>query len=101
VFAFAKGTQKKLTDLHLDLSEPIDGIALGEVSQAPGGIAVSFKTDGAKVKPGQAGNLVLELFNEWTPAPKDGKPQQRKRASAGLLPAIPFKIVEAIAEGAQ
>ena len=62
------------------------------VAPVTGGAAISFKTDGAKVKPGLKGNLIVEEFVERTITPGNGGAPVKKRFSIGYLPAIPFEV---------
>jgi hypothetical protein len=91
-FAFGKAGPKRAADIHLSLSEPSEGITLGKVTDEKGGFSVVLLVDPAKLKPGAAGNVLLEMFNEWTP--KGAKPGEKKRGVVGFLPSIPFKVVE-------
>ena len=83
-----------MPNMRFKLSEPPDGISVGDVSPAEGGSAIAFKADASKVKAGQKGNLIVEAFVEVTPPPVDGKPSEKKLFSIGFLPAIPFEVVE-------
>jgi hypothetical protein len=82
-----------IADARLQLSEPPDGISVGDISPTADGAAISFKADAAKVKPGLKGNLIVEAFIERTPPPIDGKTPAKNRWSIGFLPAIPFEVV--------
>ena len=84
---------KKPEDYRFEISEPIPGITLENIAPGKGEVVLSFRTDPAIVKEGWAGNLILEQFNQWTQAAKDGKPMEKKKVSAGYLPAIPFRVV--------
>jgi hypothetical protein len=81
--------------LHLELNEPPEGIAVQKVSPAPPNVTFQLSADGEKVKPGDKGNLIFEAFMERSPNPASGRPQAAKRrVSLGRLPAVPFEIVE-------
>ena len=71
---------------QLQLSDPPEGISIESFTTS----AIILKAD--KAKPGLKGNLIVETFNEWSTAPKDGKPAEKRRNSTGFLPAIPFEI---------
>jgi len=83
-----------IADTRLQLSDPPDGISIGDISPTADGAAISFKADAAKVKPGLKGNLIVEAFTEKTPPPVDGKTPAKNRWSNGFLPAIPFEVVD-------
>ena len=81
-------------DLRVELSEPPDGITVEKVSPEALGLAVLVATDAEKVKPGQRGNLLFEVFREYTPPPSEAEPKpQPRRTSLGFLPAVPFEVV--------
>lgn len=81
-------------ELRLELSEPTDGITLTGASPCEGGIEIVLQGDSGKVKPGQEGNLVVNVFLERTPPSGSDKAQPGKRRMAlGTLPAVPFQIV--------
>ena len=79
-------------ETQLQLSDAPDGISIGGISPGPGGAAITFKADAAKVKPGLKGNLIVEAFIERTPPAPPGKTPEKKRWSIGFLPAIPFEV---------
>lgn len=78
--------------VRLELDEPPEGIAIKEVADDPAGLAIVLTADAAKVKPGQKGNLIVNIFFEVAPADKDGKPGQKRNFPIGVLPAIPYEI---------
>ena len=79
-------------EYKFQLSEPPDGISIQGSSKTSEGQAISFQIDGAKIKPGARGNLIIEAIGENTSTGKEGKPAQKNRWSAGFLPAIPFEV---------
>ncbi len=80
--------------VQLELSEPPAGIAIQKVSGIRGGMELVLKADAAKVKPGLSGNLIVDVFAKPR-ASGNARPQvNRRRTPLGVLPAIPFKIVE-------
>jgi hypothetical protein len=83
-----------IAETRLQLSDPPDGISIGDISPTADGAAISFKADAIKIKPGLKGNLIVEAFIERTPPSVDGKTPEKKRWSIGFLPAIPFEIAE-------
>jgi hypothetical protein len=84
-----------IAQTKLQLSQPPDGITIGGISPATNGAAISFKADGAKVKPGLKGNLILEAFAERTAPAINGATPGKIRWPLGFLPAIPFEVVGA------
>ncbi len=79
---------------QLELSEPPEGIAIQDVAAIRDGAELVLKADATKVKPGLSGNLIVNVFAR-PPAANDAKAQvNRRRAPLGVLPAIPFKIIE-------
>jgi hypothetical protein len=78
-----------------ELSEPPDGIEMGEVRQVQDGSEIVIRCDGAKAKPGLRGNLIINIFGErQAPAARAGAAANRQRIPLGSLPAIPFEIVK-------
>ena len=73
------------------------GITLKQVTPSGFfGSEIVLETDSAKVKPGLAGNLIVNAYAAPGGGAKNknkGKANQR-RAPLGSLPAIPFEIVE-------
>ena len=88
----------RLGKIELELWEPPEGITLQDVRAVPGGLAFQLKVEGEAVQAGFAGNLIVEVFRE-TEVKKEGedgaKPAtQTRRVSLGVLPAIPFVVVQ-------
>jgi len=88
----------RLGEIKLELWEPPEGITLQDVRVVPGGLAFQLKVEGEAAKSGFAGNLIVEVFRE-TEVKKEGedgaKPAtQTRRVSLGVLPAIPFVVVQ-------
>jgi hypothetical protein len=85
-----------LQQVQLELSEPPKGVTLQEVTMVPEGLAFTLKTDSNAVKTGFADNLIVEAFIEPAGQQQSGKKaaRQRQRVSLGVLPAIPFEIVQ-------
>jgi len=79
---------------QLELSEPPEGITIQNVSAIREGAELVLRADAAQVKPGLSGNLIVNVFAR-PPASGNAKPQvNRRRAPLGVLPAIPFEIIE-------
>jgi hypothetical protein len=84
-----------LQDINLELSDPPKGVTLQDVSVAPGLLTLVLKADPDVVKAGLTDNLIVEAFIEPAGRQQDGKPaKQKQRVSLGVLPAIPFEIVQ-------
>jgi len=84
--------------IDLELSEPPEGVTLQDVRIVSRGLTFQLKVEGEAAKPGFADNLIVEVFRE-TEVTKKGeggaKPTTRKRRySLGVLPAIPFVVVQ-------
>lgn len=79
--------------VQLELSEPPEGITIGKVTSSREGVEAVLRCDGG-VKPGLKGNLILSAFSMRASAPSGKAPQAaNRRASLGVLPAIPFEVV--------
>ena len=79
--------------IQFALSDPPDGVSIADVSQAGGFLMVRFSAD-RKVKPGLAGNLIVEASALRPPSASDPQPKNKRPVSLGILPAIPFEIVQ-------
>jgi hypothetical protein len=78
--------------IQLTLSDPPDGIAIANVSQASGFLTVRFSAD-RKAKPGLAGNLIVEASSIKPSTDASPQSKNKRPAALGLLPAIPFEVV--------
>jgi hypothetical protein len=89
-----QGKNPKADQIRLELSEAPDGVTVDKVEPKGQALAVLVATDAEKVKSGQRGNLIFEVFREYTPAPTERVPEpEPRRTSYGILPPIPFEIV--------
>ena len=79
--------------IQLALSDPPDGIGIADVSQNGGFLMVRFSAD-RKAKPGLAGNLIAEAFAIKPSGASDPQPKNRRPVPLGVLPAIPFELVQ-------
>ena len=88
----------KVQDVQLALSEPPKGVTLQDVTASADEVAFTLKAEGDTIKPGYADNLIVEAFVEPPVQLQSDKPakqkQQKQRNSLGLLPAIPFVVVQ-------
>ena len=83
-------------EVQVELYEPPKGINVVKTTPKEGkepGVTVEISADADLVRPGLTGNLVFEMFRQWTPAPteKNPKPTER-RTSYGYLKAMPFEV---------
>jgi hypothetical protein len=84
------------SDIQMALMEPPEGISIQSVAPARDGVSVLLSVQRDKAKPGLKGNLILEAFREVAPLPGAAN-QARRRQSLGVLPAVPFEVVETAA----
>ena len=85
-------------NIELELSEPPEGVSIQNVRNVPGGLTFELKVEGDAAKAGLADNLIIEAFGEstWQKKGKQGAKATTKprRVSFGVLPAIPFEVVQ-------
>ena len=82
-------------NIELQPDNPPAGVTVQEAGAVPGGMEFVVRADGDGVKAGYADNLIVEAFTERSAGREGTKAaQQRRRTSLGVLPAIPFEIVE-------
>jgi hypothetical protein len=77
---------------EFELSEPPEGVTLGDVVIAEGGAEFLLRADPAKARPGTRGNLIVVVSGERLPQPNQPA-AARRRLSLVTLPAIPFEII--------
>jgi hypothetical protein len=83
----------RIENLRYELNDPPEGVAIEETIPVSGGAEIVLRCDPAKAKPGQRGNLIIEISGERTPPAANGKPAgARQRIALGTLPAVPFVI---------
>jgi hypothetical protein len=84
--------------LQIVLNDPPPGVSVGAVTGGPAGLAVQLQADAATAKAGTADNLILEAFIQVAPPARPNAPATvapvKRRVSLGLLPAVPFEIVQ-------
>jgi hypothetical protein len=87
---------KALGRIHLELSDPPEGITIKKVSPSREGVEIVFASDARKTKPGSKGNLIVTLSPD-KPLPTKGKGKgpapSSRRAVLATLPAIAFEVV--------
>ena len=87
---------RALNRARLELNEAPAGISLRTVASAAGGLAILLSADASQVQPGLKGNLIVEAFAQGPAAQSNRRPASNARnRSLGILPAIPFEIVDA------
>ena len=72
------------------LNEAPEGLAIESIAQARDGFHILVTADKDKIKPGLAGNLIVEAYLERAGSPGT---LNKRRLPLGMLPAIPFEIV--------
>ncbi len=82
-------------EIELELSDPPEGVVLGEVLAAQGGGTIMvLEADPEKATPGLRGNLIVTAYTMRRPPSKpDAPPRPARRVLLGSLPAIPFEVV--------
>ena len=80
-------------DLRLELDDPPDGISIQSQVRDGANTEVVLQSDANKAKPGLKGNLILKAFKETETQTRTSK-TARQRTPLGLLPAVPFEVVE-------
>jgi hypothetical protein len=80
--------------IQLELSEAPDGITVKDLTLGFDGADFVIQTDGAKIKAGLRGNLIVNVSGERVPPANAQRPATaaRQRVTIGTLPAIPFEI---------
>ena len=85
----------ELHKLQFELSEPPEGVTLERVSVVSDGLTLKLKADANTAKTGLVDNLIVEAFTENAGRRPGRQGAKRKRRfSLGVLPAIPFEIVQ-------
>ena len=81
--------------VHLELDEPPDGITIEKESPGRQGTQILLNCDAGKIKPGLKGNLIVNAFALKSPETAKKSPSRGRPTPLGMLPAIPFEIVDA------
>jgi len=92
---------------EFELADPPAGIAIASASPFPGGVELELVAQppsagitpeggsATQVRPALKGNLIVNVFAIRIPPPESDRPRANQRRTArGVLPAIPFEIVE-------
>ncbi|MCE5237143.1 PPC domain-containing protein [bacterium] len=81
-----------IKSLRLELKSAPEGVTIKEQNALPSGLALTVQADRAKVKPGSADNLIVEVFIEAEVKRGNGQ-TVTVRNSVGVLPAVPVEVV--------
>jgi hypothetical protein len=85
---------RNVKEVQIELSDAPEGITVKSTSTSNDVVEIILACDAAKVKPGLAGNLILNAFGIRAPLPAaKGRPGQRQ--PLGSVPAIPFEVTAA------
>ncbi len=79
---------------EFELAEPADGITIRSAVPFPGGVELELSADAPEINLGLRGNLIVNAFAIRTPASTRDRPRTNQRRDWGVLPAIPFEIIE-------
>ena len=79
-------------NVHIELSDPPEGISLQDVTVAPGQVTLVVEADGSALEVGYEDNLIAEVSVEMSGKRRDGT-ATTWTVPLGALPAIPFEIV--------
>ncbi|MHB8903281.1 MAG: hypothetical protein ACYC6Y_31350, partial [Thermoguttaceae bacterium] len=80
-------------EIRVELHDPPAGISVEKVAPKEPGIEVVLKADAKLARAGMKGNLVFEVFRQWTPVATETNPKPKEqRTSFGFLPAVPFEV---------
>ena len=77
------------TPLALELSDPPTGVSIENVALVPEGLAMVLATKAGEPPVGLEDNLIIEVSLE----PRGDSGRDKRRQPAGVLPALPIKIV--------
>jgi hypothetical protein len=92
---------RALENVQLELTEPPEGVSIGDVRIDGTGASFVVTADAAVVKPGLRGNLIVAVSGERVPSQRGNQagtagsapaPAARRRVPVGVLPAIPFEV---------
>jgi hypothetical protein len=83
-------------EAELALNDPFEGISIQKVTPDREGLSVTVQAGNAK--PGLKGNLILDAYREVAANPA-ASIRQSRRQPMGTLPAVPFEVVDPVAQG--
>jgi hypothetical protein len=80
---------------HVELIEPPEGITASIISDEAGRFAIEVTTSADEVEPGLRGNLLINVYKEYTPEPTEAEPAPKpRRTDYGMMRAIPFEVTK-------
>jgi hypothetical protein len=87
--------QSALQAIRFELAAPPRGVTLQGATVAPTGVTLTVKADANIAQVGDSANLIVEASTERDGQAPGSQPAARKqRVSLGVLPAIPFRVVQ-------
>ncbi len=81
-------------NVQVELSEPPKGMTLQKATVESDEIVLVLKADEKVVQAGYKDNLIVEAFTNMETMRQANKAAQKQRVSLGVLPAIPFEVVQ-------
>ncbi len=89
------GQRAQPRELQFALREPPAGVVLETVRRVPGGYALMLAAGREATTTGFAGNLIIEAYAPGGGGQQAGRPANQNRGTLlGILPAIPFELVQ-------
>lgn len=80
--------------LIFELADPPAGVEIGGVQQFGTEVTLTLRCRPAVGKPGTKGNLIVNMFAERVTPASDKALARVARVGLGVLPAIPFEVVQ-------
>ncbi len=80
-------------EMQLELSDPPAGISVDKVAWIDRTVTITLRSNAESARPGLRGNLIANTFRKRTETNKEGKTREY-RSFMGVLPAIPFEVVQ-------
>ena len=79
--------------LRVELIDPPKGITASMISDEQGRFAIEVDTSADEVDAELRGNLLIDVYKEFTPEPTEADPAPKpRRTDYGIMPAIPFQV---------
>lgn len=85
----------RMSELRFELVEPIEGLSVKECVPGRDSVEVVIACDASKIKGPLEGNLILQTISERNMPAKKGAAARVQRNGIGVVPAIPFEVIEA------
>lgn len=81
--------------LRIELDDPPPGITASIVTKDAEKPFIEVTTEADEVEPELRGNLLINVFSEFTPKPTEANPAPKtRRTSYGFMPAVPFEVTK-------